>query len=66
MIEFIVGIFVALFTAFLYGKSQGKQKDTEEKAQSMEKAKNVEKEVSKMDDDKLHDVASKWVRHKDR
>ena len=66
MMEAIIGFAIALITAFIYGKSQGKKQYTEEKLESMEKAKDVEKEVAKMGDDKLRDVASKWVRNKDR
>lgn len=65
MIEFIIGVIVSLFVAFFYGRSTGKQKDTKEKIEAVQKTKEVENEISKMPDNAVRNRASKWVRNKD-
>ena len=64
MIEFIIGIVVSLFVAFFYGRSTGKQQDTKEKIETVEKTKDVESKIEKMPDSDIRNHATKWVRNK--
>lgn len=64
MIEFIIGIIVSMFVAFFYGRSTGKQQDTKEKIETIQKTKDVENAIEKMPDVAVRKRASKWVRNK--
>lgn len=64
MIELIIGVIVSLFVAFFYGRSTGKQQDTKEKIETVEKTKDVESKIEKMPDNVVRNHATKWVRNK--
>ena len=66
MIESIIGIIVSIVVAFFFGRSSGRQQDTKEKVETIQKTKEVENEINKMPDSDVRKRAAKWVRNKNR
>lgn len=67
-LELIIGgavaVFGAIFYAFRSGKTREQNKQREQAFKAIDKAKEVENEIDKMDDATVRDRAAKWVRSK--